>query len=266
MAERTKSDDVLSQIFYRRWPHAQTNQKYFSEERRPTWKTLFRDYQGVGFQQCIQNTHADQSLIGVQGSWGVVTDKKTVRIWDLKAGTCFRNLVGHTAYVTAFTIQGKNLISGGEDQSIRIWDIESGGSLCIKEAHADEVTCLAIEGERFVSGCAEIKMWDLNTGVCLKTYPCESEYVTCVALHDKWVVTGGSDFTIRIWNANSGKCLQELIGHEDEISGLAIQETTLVSGSADSTLRVWDLEERRLPSTYSMDMSMLLQVWLFKTI
>ncbi len=52
---------------------------------------------------------------------------KTIKIWDIKAGTCIVTMVGHDNWVTdlVFHPSGKFLLSVSDDKSIRIWDLSN---------------------------------------------------------------------------------------------------------------------------------------------
>jgi WD40 repeat protein len=53
-------------------------------------------------------------------------DDCTVRVWDLPDGSQPRKLTGHTmhVYITAFAPDGKELVSGGVDQTLRFWSAD----------------------------------------------------------------------------------------------------------------------------------------------
>jgi WD40 repeat protein/tRNA A-37 threonylcarbamoyl transferase component Bud32 len=58
----------------------------------------------------------------------------------------------------------------------------------------------------------------------------------------RWIVSGGSDATIKVWDANNGNELMTLQGHEAEVWSVAFSPDgrRIVSGSWDTTLKLWD--------------------------
>jgi len=64
------------------------------------------------------------------------------------------------------TPDGKNIISGSNDELIKIWDL-NGNCLKTLEGHKDRITSLIItpDSKNIVSGSYDkiIKIWDLET-------------------------------------------------------------------------------------------------------
>lgn len=59
----------------------------------------------------------------------------------------------------------------------------------------------------------------------------------------RYIVSGGSDKTLRLWELETGQCIRVFKGHKGEVNTLAMipDGQFFVSGSRDSTLRLWDL-------------------------
>lgn len=64
------------------------------------------------------------------------SDDATVRIWDLRTGAVCHILRGHSQPVgaLAFSPDGRQLATGGMDQTIKLWDVDSGE--CLQTLHA----------------------------------------------------------------------------------------------------------------------------------
>ena len=124
----------------------------------------------------------------------------------------------HMSDVTsvAFSLDGKKLVSGGEDSTVRLWNAITGESIGNPLiGHEDVVNSVAFspDGKKLVSGSG-------------------------------WMTMGsGKDNTVRIWDAITGEPIgNPLTGHESDVNSVAFSPDSerLVSGSDDKTIRIWD--------------------------
>jgi WD40 repeat protein len=125
-----------------------------------------------------------------------------------------QTLEGHTDSVTsvAFSPDGKQVVSGSDDETVRLWDTTTGAALQTLEGHTDSVTSVAFspDGKQVVSGSdgETVRLWDTATGAALQTLEGHTDSVTSVAfspdgkllpiLHvlNHWVVEGNTNI---IW-------------------------------------------------------------------
>ena len=62
------------------------------------------------------------------------SDDRSVRLWDVDAGTCTAALTGHRSYVSSLAhLGGGLLLSGSADGALRVWDAPSGACLATVE-------------------------------------------------------------------------------------------------------------------------------------
>lgn len=132
---------------------------------------------------------------------------KTIRVWDIEAGTLFRVFNGHRDAVTsvAFSPDGSQLVSSAYDCSIRIWSLKE-----------DNHEIIHIESDTSLKSVA-------------------------YSPDGKYIVAGGWG-KIYVWDAETSIEMQTLIGHTASVNSVTFSSDgkTIVSSSDDGTIRVWD--------------------------
>ncbi len=117
-------------------------------------------------------------------------------------------LKGHNGQVNsaAFSSDGQQILTAGDDWTARVWDAVSGQQLALLQGHEDKVT--------------------------------SAEY----SPNGQWVVTASWDHTARIWQVAAGRELAVLCGHEKGVRALALDGTgnRALTDSYDGTVRIWD--------------------------
>jgi len=73
--------------------------------------------------------------------------------------------------VVAFSPERQLVATGSEDKTIRIWDIAAGSEQRVLAGHTDRLTSLAFspDGQRLASTSFDgtVRLWDPATGACL---------------------------------------------------------------------------------------------------
>lgn len=163
--------------------------------------------------------------------------------------TLFKTLGGHMGPITtlAFSKNGKQFASGGEDRLIQLWDstLKVGMRL---ESHKDRINCLAFDytGRYLFSGSDDktVLTWDTKTGKVLRTFTNTQPINSIVVSPDgKYLFIAASEPKIKVVEASTGKIIKTIDGHTDAVNDLVITRDGkfLISGSNDKTARVWNL-------------------------
>lgn len=87
----------------------------------------------------------------------------TIKLWELKTGTCIRTLEGHTNSVLKVCFITGGVASSSSDGLIKIWNYKSGACVETLEGHTNKVwgLCTRKVGgkDTLASGAAEVKLW-----------------------------------------------------------------------------------------------------------
>jgi WD40 repeat protein len=142
----------------------------------------------------------------------------TIKIFNVKNGTCSQILQGHSAWVrfVAFTANGEILASGSGDQTIKLWHLPTSKCLNTLCGHHSPVQTLAIHpnGKILASGSWDgmIKIWDLRSHECLFTFAEHSDRVESLAFcQDGILISGSMDRSIKFWNLATGSCERTIL-------------------------------------------------------
>jgi WD40 repeat protein len=173
---------------------------------------------------------------------------------------------GHMAVIRglAFTPDGKQLASAGEDKVIRIWDWQAGKTIRtirgqVGPGPEGKIYAMALspDGRWLAAGgfmapgfgvrddeVGTIRLYDFATGKLVALLNGRTNAVLSLAFSPggKQLISGnGNNKLAIIWDVEGRKLLHRLQGHTAEISGVAFTPDgqRAVTGSYDTTLRLW---------------------------
>jgi hypothetical protein len=170
----------------------------------------------------------------------------SIRIWAVEQpASPTVVLTGHTGEINAlaFLSGGTMLISGGNDGTLRLWDLNGGASKGILQAGVGKVQAIAVHRASGRVAVAGDGLRIRHTDGTFKQLHGHTGPVLCAAISPdgKFLVSGGSDQTVRIWRTEDGKELRCLRGHSDRVCSVAFRPDAkaVYSGSADGAIRYW---------------------------
>ncbi|MEO0406838.1 MAG: BTAD domain-containing putative transcriptional regulator [Cyanobacteria bacterium P01_A01_bin.135] len=106
---------------------------------------------------------------------------RTIKLWNLDSGECFRTLTGHEGWVYAMVIHphGDRVISASYDCTARVWDIRTGKCLQVFR-HDALMWSLAIHPQGHLIACSgeeeKITLWNIDSGEKQATFPILKPY------------------------------------------------------------------------------------------
>ena len=165
---------------------------------------------------------------------------------------------GHTGLITstAFSPDGRLVVSGSRDRTVRLWSVPQGQALATFSGHTEPVTGVAFHptGRWIASSSADgaVRAWDvssLDNAPTPQVFPLQAGAVNCLewSPDGAWLVAGCQNGAIHLLALHNGAKLTTaggriLSGHSAAVTCLAFSDAgQLASGAQDRTIRFWNL-------------------------
>ena len=128
----------------------------------------------------------------------------TVRVWNLRDGTCQHTLTGHTSLVGLLGLSPSYLVSAAADSTLRVWDPETGELRHTLAAHNGAITCFQHDEFKVLSGSdGTLKMWDIRDGTQVRDLLTGIVGVWQVIFEGRWCVAAsnrGDSTGLDVWD------------------------------------------------------------------
>ncbi len=211
-------------------------------------------------------------------------DRKEVSVWDAETGTMIMSGIGPPPYFAVedyaydysriFPTNAGLRILTTTSESFQIWNPVKGESIFLRRKQVGQhVLALARDGRRLAiaddshgQSSYPIRILDIQTGT---QYPAcightdGVEFATFAAT-ERFLMSAGTDRTLRCWATDSGRQLACIEAHEGAINAMAYSSRRqfVATASVDKMVRIWDFAKRQLKCCLSMDNSITCVAWL----
>lgn len=120
-------------------------------------------------------------------------------------------------YCAAFDSVGERALSGSRDGTVRVWDLKTGSCIRVLEAHTYHVhgVAWAADENHAVSCSLEVRLWDIENGECLRVFNGHTDTIRTVqwSRDQRQLLSAAHDGTARLWDVETGECLHVFEKH-----------------------------------------------------
>jgi WD40 repeat protein len=166
-----------------------------------------------------QREEVSRVVFSPDGATLAIASGSVVTIYETATGKSRKTLEGHEERVTAvsFSRNGRYLATASADLTARVWDTTSGRTLLVLAGHR-RPEARSRQRQEFVADVA-------------------------FSPDGQWVVTAGTDKTVKIWAFESGREVMTLPGHTDSVNSVAfsVDGRHLATATKDGTTKIWEV-------------------------
>lgn len=203
----------------------------------------------------ISNEKISSVAVNPSGEWLAFGAAKLgqLLVWEWQSESYVLKQQGHyyDMNTLAFSSDGQNIATGGEDGKVKVWNATSGFCFVTFPEHTAGVSTVefAKGGQVLFSASLDgtVRAYDLVRYRNFRTFTSPTPVQFCSLAVDPSgeVVCAGSidSFEIYMWSVQTGKLLDVLSGHTAPVAGLAFSPSgdQLASASWDRSVRLWSV-------------------------
>jgi WD40 repeat protein len=188
----------------------------------------------------------DAKTLAAGANGNASKENEPIYLWDLTTGKQKAQLDGHKIGVRglAFSSDGAQLYSCGDDKKMRHWDVAKGKELRAVNAVAatlalspnDEVIATSNLG-------TSVSLWDSSTGELIRKFGDVGTNSLSFSPNGKRLATAGYASVIGVWDVATGKEVVPHGGHRGVVAAVTFSPdgTLLASKGGDQTVRLWNV-------------------------
>jgi serine/threonine protein kinase len=200
--------------------------------------------------RCLAFSPDGKLLAAGLDPWG--PQRTYVKIWETATGEAKHSLQEHTGpvWTICFDPEGKNLITGAEDETVKFWNPQTGAIRRSFEAKISGISpCVAAAPQSrtiAVAHAGKVEFWEPLSGLPMRTplRPQGDVYDLTYSPDGKLLAT--STGRVQVWNSTSGKLLATFGEHTLRVA-FSPDGKVLAAGDRDGRIILWDVR-RLLPS------------------
>jgi WD40 repeat protein/transcriptional regulator with XRE-family HTH domain/energy-coupling factor transporter ATP-binding protein EcfA2 len=203
------------------------------------------------------------------------SDDQTVRIWDVASSKQLRQLVGHIDEVgtaafsaraavasiappsshtggvrsVAFSLDGQQIVSAGEDSRARIWNVATGAEIHILYGQANIMAArFSPDGQQIVGAIVDgmVRVWDRSSEREMQQLSGHTAraWSAVFSPDGQQIASASEDGTVIIWRKTDNASVHQLRGHTASVRRAAFSPNGewIISASEDTTIHLWEVK------------------------
>ena len=175
----------------------------------------------------------------------------SVMVWDINSRELVMDFKHHHAAVTGIVVTEDDsvAISCSQDKTFMAWNLIMQERISCHTQRMGGITGIVLAKDQIqvvtVGKDRKLSFWDLREPNPLQVIDdAHDETSTCIALSEdgQFIVTGGSDSSVRVWSFQTGQIVAEGTLHPSSITSVAFSADAKKITSADETgiVMVWN--------------------------